>query len=160
MHDVTDVLLLDLQQVFQLAEGDLRLHHPELLEVAAGLAFFSAEGGTEAVGLADREDIRLVVELPRLGQEGRFAVEVGLEQRRRALGRRRGEDRCVHEYEAVVVQPIAHSLDDRGPDAQDRPLAVGAQPQMPVVHQELDAVFLRADRVLGRFLDDLQVGHA
>jgi hypothetical protein len=55
----------------------------------------------------------------------------------------------------VIVQPIAHSSLDRRADAQDGPLAVRAQPQVPIIHQELGAVFLRGNGKFGRFLDDL-----
>ena len=46
-----------------------------------------------------------------------------------------------------------------GADAQDGPLALGAQPQVAVVHQKLDAVLLGRDRVFLRLLDDCQAGH-
>ena len=41
-------------------------------------------------------------------------------------------------------------------------LACGSDPEMPLIHQKIDAVFLRRDRerfLLGDFLIDLQIGN-
>ncbi len=43
--------------------GDLGLDHPEFSEVAAGFGFFRAEGGAEAVDLAERHGGGFEVEL-------------------------------------------------------------------------------------------------
>jgi hypothetical protein len=40
-------------------------------------------------------------------------------------------------------------------DAQDRLLALGADPEVPPVEQEVDPVLLRRDRVVVRRADDL-----
>ena len=47
----------------------------------------------------------------------------------------------------MLVEEIARGLDDLGADAQDRRLARGAQPQVAMLHQEVDAVLLGRDRV-------------
>jgi len=39
-------------QSVEVHEGDLRLDHPELGQMAAGFGFFRAKGGAEAVDLA------------------------------------------------------------------------------------------------------------
>jgi hypothetical protein len=46
--------------------------------------------------------------------------------------------------------------DDAVPDPQNGPLALTAQPQVPVVHQEVYTVLLRRDRVLLRLLNQGQ----
>src|SRR5690606_41170689 len=60
----------------------------------------------------------------------------------------------------MIVQPVADRVDDRGADAQDSPLAQRPHPQKAVIHQELDAVFLRLDRVFLSLLDQLEVADA
>ncbi len=42
----------EVHEAVELEEGDLGFDHPELGEVAAGLGFFGAEGGAEAVDLS------------------------------------------------------------------------------------------------------------
>jgi hypothetical protein len=83
--------------------------------MAAGLRLFGPEGGAEAIDTAEGVDVRLVVQLPRLGQVGRLAEIVGLEEGARALAGGRGQDRRVHVDEAVVVEPVADGADDGGP---------------------------------------------
>jgi len=55
-----------------------------------------------------------------------------------------------HEY---PITPKEHGVDyllDLAADHRDRALARGAQPEMAVVEQEVDAVLLRLDRVVAR----------
>jgi hypothetical protein len=70
-------------------EGDLGLDHPELGEVTAGLRFFRAEGGAEAVDLAQGERGGLDVELAGLGEEGGVAEVVDARRACWCLRRRR-----------------------------------------------------------------------
>src|SRR6516162_11739665 len=60
--------------VRKVGEGDLRLDHPELGEVAAGVGVLRAKRRPERVDLGERETVRLHVELPRHRQE-RLAAE-------------------------------------------------------------------------------------
>ena len=85
LHDVGHALLFPAHALVQVGEGDLRLDHPELHQVAAGLGLLGAEGGAEAVDLAEGHDRGLVVELAALAEVGLLAEVVGLEEGRRAL---------------------------------------------------------------------------
>ena len=69
--------------------GDLGLDHPELGEVAAGLGFFRAEGGAEAVDLAEGEGGGLDVELAGLGEVGLVVARSSPSRRARWCLRRR-----------------------------------------------------------------------
>ena len=151
-----DELLLDLHELVEIAEGHLRLDHPELLEMAAGLALFGAEGGAEAVDLAEGEDVGLVVQLAGLGQIRGLTVIVDREERGGAFGRGRREDGRVDVDVTVAVQPLADGLDDHGAHAHGRPLARRAQPEMAVLHEKLHAVLFGRDRVR---LGHLMHGH-
>jgi hypothetical protein len=62
--------------VVEVGEGDLRLDHPELGQVPRGVAVLGAEGRPERVHLAERQAVRLDVELPRDGEVGLLAEEV------------------------------------------------------------------------------------
>ncbi len=149
-------------RVVEVGEGHLRLDHPKLRQVATGLGLLGAEGGPEAVGLAHRHGRRLVVKLAGLCEVGFIVEIVHLEERGGALAGRGREDGRVHQGEAAAVEEVAHRFDDLVPDAQDGALAHGTQPEMTMVHQELDAVLFEGDgiRVLDRDqLLDLEVGH-
>ena len=128
--------------------------------MAAGLGLFGAEGGTEAVDAAKGVDIRLVVQLARLGQVGRLAEVIGLEKGGRALAGGWGQDRRVHIDEAVIVEPIADGADDGSPHPQHGPLPLRADPQVAVVHQELDPVLLGLNGVVLGHLEHAQAGDA
>ena len=125
--------------------------------MAARLALLGAEGRAERVDLAERHRVGFVVELPALRQIRLLVVEVlDRKQRRRAFARRRREDRRVGEDEALLVEEVADGVDDLVAHAQDRGLPLGADPQVPAIHQVIDAVFLRRDRIVVRFVDDLE----
>jgi hypothetical protein len=77
-----------------------------------------------------------------------LVVEViHFEQRGGAFAGGRREDGRIHQREAVRIEIIAHRLDDFVPHADDGVLPLAAQPQMPMVHQEIDAVVLGRDGI-------------
>ena len=60
----------------------------------------------------------------------------------------------------LVVEVLRGGAHDFGADAEDGGLARGADPEMAVLHEEVDAVLLGGDGVrvgLGNALDDLNV---
>jgi len=75
-EDVAEELLRQVGVVVQVGEGDLRLDHPELREVAAGVRVLRAEGRPEGVHARERQAVGLDVELPRDGQVRGPAEEV------------------------------------------------------------------------------------
>ena len=62
--------------VREVGEGDLRLDHPELGEVAAGVRVLGAEGRPEGVDLGECQAVGLDIELPRDRQERLAAKEI------------------------------------------------------------------------------------
>ena len=76
---VRDQRLLERHVVVRVRKRHRGLNHPELGQVAARLGLFGAEGGAEAVDLAERRARALGVELARLRKEGALAEVVGLE---------------------------------------------------------------------------------
>ena len=127
------------------ANATLGLEHPELGQMAPGLGLLGAEGGTEAVHLAECGTRRLHVQLPGLRQEGALAEVFGLEQGARGFADGAGEDGGVDADEIALVQEVVDALLHLGADAQAGALGRGAQPEMPVIEQELDAVLLGLD---------------
>jgi hypothetical protein len=100
--DVNDHLFGHALDLFEIGEGHLRLHHPEFGEVAARLGFLGAEGGAEAVDLAERHGVGFVVELAGLRQIRLLVVEVvHFEQRGGAFAGGGREDRRIDQREAV-----------------------------------------------------------
>ncbi len=55
----------------------------------------------------------------------------------------------------MAIEVIANGFDDGVPHPNDGVLPVGSQPQVPVVHQEIDAVLLGRDRIGIAFRDAL-----
>ncbi len=143
--------------IVEIGVGHLRFHHPELGEVAARLALLGAEGRTEGVHLAQRHRVRFVVQLPALRQVRLLIVEIlDWKQCGRALAGRRRKDRRVGEDEALVVEEVAHGVDDLVAHAQDRGLPLGADPQVAAIHQVINAVFLWRNGVVTGFVYDLE----
>ena len=63
--------------VREVGEGDLRLDHPELGEVAAGVRVLGTEGRPEGVDLGQRQTVGLDIELARdLDLDGEDVVAV------------------------------------------------------------------------------------
>ncbi len=170
----------ELQQPFrqrrivrEIGEGDLRLDHPELGEVAAGVGVLGPERRPEGVDLGEREAVGLDVELPRHRQERLAAEEIlgeidlalrrarqvgeierrDPEQRAGALGVGRGDDRRVDPEEAVLVEEAMDRLRQRVAHPRRRADHVGARPQMRHLAQELHRVRLRLDRIGVRVVD-------
>jgi hypothetical protein len=153
-HQRDHELLREVAQALELEESDLGLDHPELHQVAAGLGLLGAEGGAEAVDLAEGRDRRLEVELTRLRQEGLIPEVVGREERRRSLAGRRREDRRIDAHVVALVEEIVDALLDLAAHAQRRALPRRAQPQVTVLHEESRTVLLGRDReVLGQKID-------
>ena len=129
-------------------EGDLGLDHPELGQVAAGLALFRAEGRAEAVDLAVSHGGRLEIELARLGKVDRLAEVIDLEEGLApspADGVRMGvsirmKPRLSKNPRMALM--IVWRMRMRA-DGRLRP-----QVQVAVAHEEVDAVRLGGDRVV------------
>jgi hypothetical protein len=109
----------EFQQAVEVHVGDFGLDHPELGEVTAGLRFFGAEGGAEAVDLAERQRGGLDVELAGLGEVGGVAEVVDGEERGGAFAGGGREDGRIGADEAVGVEVLAGGAHDFGADAQD-----------------------------------------
>ena len=74
--DVREEGLGERHEAVEVEIGDLGLDHPELGEVAAGLGFFGAEGGAEAVDFAESQGGGFDVELAGLREVGLVVAEV------------------------------------------------------------------------------------
>ena len=126
--------------------------------MSPGLALFRPEGGPEDVGLAHGHRRRLAVELAALGEKRLPQVEVRhLEERGGSFAGRRREDGRIDEGESTLVEVVPDGLDERVPHRQDRALPGAAQPQVPLLLEEADAVLLRLDGVAGLALQHAKV---
>ena len=63
-HDRADELLRQLHEPFKFQVRDLRLHHPELGQVAPRLRFFRAKRWAKRIHLAERHCGRFDIQLP------------------------------------------------------------------------------------------------
>ena len=140
----------------QVVERHLRLDHPELGQMAARLRLLGAEGGTEGVDFAESHRHGFAVELAALCQIGRLAEVVDLEERAGAFDGVFGEDRRVHLDKPTLLKKSMDGHDDAVAHPHDGPLAAAAQPEVPVIHQKLDAVCFGRDRILVGFADQRQ----
>jgi hypothetical protein len=93
---------------------------------------------------------RLAVELPRLRQVRGALVEVLRGEEAAALADGRRQDGRVRPDEVALVEEVVDRLLDLVADAQDRHLPRAAQPEVPVVEEEVDAVLLRLDGIVRR----------
>ncbi len=164
---VLQQVLGEVRVVGEVSEGDLRLHHPELGQVPAGVRVLRSERGPEGVDPGHRQAVGLDVELARDREEGRPTEEVlaevdgtvtaarqvrqiegrDAEHLARALGVRRGDDRRVDPVEAVLVEVAVDGLGQGVAHAGDGADGVGAYAQMRHLAQVLERVALGRDRV-------------
>ena len=153
VHDGADDVLHHglghLHVALQVAEGHLRLDHPELRRVPGGEAVLRPKGGAEGVdvpeghgeGLAVElagagevhglfEEVLGVVHLPVLGTGEFFEVQGGhLEHLAPALAVGVGQDGGVDVDEAPILEELVDGRADHGPDPKDRLEGVGPGPQ-------------------------------
>ena len=159
----------EIHVALQVHEGGLGFDHPELREVARGIAVLRAEGGAEGVDLAQgqcrefrlqlsaygearfaTEEVLLEVHLTCVGQRWLLRVEhAHAEHLTRPLGIAGGDDGRV---EVVVAKPIEILVDAEAhlvSHAEHRTVRVGAEPQMRLLPEEFQRVLLRLDRIGG-----------
>ena len=153
MADVAAVLwtrFLKFNAAVMIGKCHLGIHHPEFGQMPPRLRFLSAKGRPERVDLPHRHRHGLTVQLTALCQVGRPSEVVDLEQCGRALHRVARQDGRIHLDESALLEELVHREYDAIPDPHDRPLPSRPEPQMAVIHQELDAVILGRDREIGR----------
>src|SRR5690606_405135 len=166
-EQVLEEVLGDARRLQQVGERDLRLHHPELGQVAGGVRVLGAEGRAEGVDLAQRQRVALDVELAGHGEEGLAPEEVVAEIRAavvterqvaqvegrdpehltRALGVGGGDERGRDPEIALLVEVAVHGLGQAVADPGDGAEQVGARAQVGDLAQELERVRLGLDRV-------------
>ena len=164
---VLEQVLGEVGVVRDVGERDLRLDHPELGEMPAGVRVLGPEGGPERVDVRERQAVRLDVELARHGEEGRpaeevlgeidrslwCAGEVGQVERRDpehlsgALGIAGGHDGRVHPVEAALMKVAMDGHGEAMPDPGNRAEGVGPHPQVRHLPEIFERVPLRRDRV-------------
>ena len=92
-----------------------------------------------------------------MGEVGLVVVEVvHLKELTGAFAGVGGEDGWVGADEAVDVEVLGCGAHDGGADAEDGGLARGAEPEVAVLHEEVDAVFFEGDGERGVFGDALE----
>ena len=77
-EDALQEVLRQVGEIAEVREGDLRLDHPELGEMPAGVGVLRPEGRSEGVDLAHGQAVGLDVELPRYGEKRVPAEEIFL----------------------------------------------------------------------------------
>ena len=170
-----------LQQAFgkigvggQIGERDLGLDHPELGQMAAGVAVLRAEGWPEGVHLAQRQAPALHIQLSAHGQVRLLAEEVLVEvhlafgrawrvhgvQRAHAehlsgaLAVARRDDGRVHPLELALMEELMHRHRQRVSDAAKRTKGVGARSKVRHFAQVLVGMGLRLDGIGVRIVDE------
>jgi hypothetical protein len=123
------------------------------------LRLLGSERWAEAVDLAEGEGGGFYVELAGLGEVGLVVVEViHLEELTGAFAGVGSEDGWVGADEAVDVEVLGCGAHDGGADAEDGGLARGSEPEVAVLHEEVDAGFFELDGEGGFYGDFLYDG--
>mmetsp|Transcript_19201 Transcript_19201/g.67773 ORF Transcript_19201/g.67773 Transcript_19201/m.67773 type:complete len:606 (+) Transcript_19201:86-1903(+) len=167
-----DVVLREVHVRLEVRERDLGLDHPELGEVAAGVAVLRAEGRAESVHVAHRHRERLHLQLPRhrhvglpaeevarevdlaLGRDGQLGHAVVIRQHRRhpehlarALAVRARDERRVDVQEAAALEEGVRRVGQRVAHARHGAEDDGARAQVLHLAQRLQLVELLRQRV-------------
>ena len=119
--------------------------------------FSARKVGTEAVDPLERRAGGLDVELTGLRQVCVLAEVVGLEESACVLTDRTRQDGCVDLCEVPVVKEVGDGLLDFVADLEAGALLRRAEPEVSVIQQELDAMFLGLNRVLFGNGSDFQI---
>ena len=132
----------------QVIKRHLGFDHPELGQMTTRLRFLGAKRGTERVNTTECSGERFTIQLTGLREIGAAFVEILGAEQSGALTDGGGQDRRVAMNEVARVKEIVDRLLDLMPHTHQRHLARRAQPEVPVVHQEIDAVLLWLDRII------------
>src|SRR5579859_8140735 len=125
--------------------------------MSSRLRFLGAERRAERVDPSERRRRGLTIELSRLCQVCVAQVEVFRRKEPASFADRGGQDWSVDPDEVSGVEKVVDRLLDFRADLEDRNLARAAEPQVSMLHQEIDAVLLWLNRVIdGTRADDLQ----
>ena len=152
-----DKILSETHIILQIIECDFRLNHPEFCQVTAGFGFFSTECRSKTVDFTKSHCRRFAIQLSGLGQIG-FASEIISGKKR--CGPFRGircEDRCIDQDKIAGVEKFPGRADDFMTDTHNSMLACRTQPQVPVVHKEINAMLLFTDWIFFTDLNDLNL---
>ncbi len=116
--------------------------------------FSARKVGPKRVDAAEGHGGRFDVELAGLGEVGLVVAEVvHLEELGGSFAGVGGEDGRIGADEVVGVEVFRSRAHDGGADAEDGGLAGGADPEVAVLHEEVDAGFFELDGV-GGFVGD------
>ena len=128
--------------------------------MATGLRLLRTEGGPKRVNASQGRRRGFAIELSGLRQVGIPFLEILGREQTGALTDRRRQNRRVDVNKTPLVEKVVEGLLHLMTDAHDRHLPGGAQPEVPVVEQEVDAVFLGLNRVVDRArTENFDVGH-
>ena len=161
-HTVLDEVLLEVHESLLVEEGYLGLNHPELGEVARGVAVLGAESGTEGVDGAKGRGTELALQLSGDGERGLLAEEVvvvddaallvllqvvevlggHLEHISSAFAVGGGDERRVKIVEAVLMEIGVDGHGHVVANAHNGTEGVGAQAQMGVLAHGLERLAL------------------
>ena len=168
--DVLDHGLGHIHVTGQVAEGHLRLDHPELGGVALGVGVLGPEGGAEGIHIAEghgevlgvqlaghgqagflTEEVLGVIHLPVLGLGDVVQVEGGhLEHLAGTLAVAAGDDGGLYIHKTPALEKLMHRVGRRGADAERGGEQVGAGPQVLDGPQEFHAVALFLQGIVRR----------
>ena len=161
-------LLGQIHVALQIAEGHLRLDHPELVGVPRGVRVLRAEGRAEGVNLRQRAGEGFGLELAADREVGRPREKIlarnrsspSLVARRilrierrdakhfaRAFAVARGDDRRVDVNEAALLEKLVNGKGEPAAHAKDRAEQIRARPQMRDLAQELRRVAFLLQRI-------------
>ena len=169
VDDILDHCLGVVHVVGEVRKGHLGLDHPELSGVALGVGLFRPEGGTKGVHVAEGHGEVLAVELAGHGEIGPLAKEVfgvvhgavlifghvlqiqggHLEHLAGALAVAGSNEGSVDVDEALVLEEAVNGVGGCGAHPEDRRKQIGAGTQVLDGAQELHAVALLLQGVVG-----------
>ncbi len=143
---------------FVFNEGGFGVHHPEFGWMFAGFRFFSAKDRSEVINPTQTHYPGFQIKLARLRKVSFAEIEIRhFEKRSSAFTGIGCQNRGVETDKSVFIQILSNSIVNRVAKAQNRPLFARTEPQVAVIHQKFNAVFLKSNRVIFGNLIDLNI---
>ena len=161
-------LLGQIHVALQIAEGHLRLDHPELVSVPRSVRVLRAKSRAKGVNLGERAGESFGLELaadrqvsasarknpsrnrspPSLAAAADFWVKRrDPKQLARAFAIAPGDDRRVHVNKAAFLEKLVHGKGEPAADAKDRAEQIRARPQVRDLAQKLRSVPFLLQRI-------------
>ncbi|MNO60146.1 hypothetical protein D3C76_507490 [compost metagenome] len=131
-----------------ICKSHFRFDHPELNQVTTCFGFFSTEGRSERIYFPKRHRSSFHVKLTTLRQICILIKIFRMEQVGCSFCRCRCQNRRIYQGKTILIKKLLNCANNFRTNHHNRALFAGTKPQVTMVHQEINAMLFRSNRII------------